>query len=301
VTGPDRLRVGDKDDGDRRCRRLCGPGEERAPRHDQVHLAPNQVRREIWEPSGVALGRSDLDQNVLALDPAALLQAQPEGLQLTAFRRVRGGFVRQDTDAVHLPRLLGLGGERRHEQGEEQEKDHGAIIGEVLGRGKCAWLDIGSAQAWRRCYDGSVAMPFIPPMLASRLEDPRRLADPRYSAEPKLDGQRAQLHVRGHRTVLAFSRPGRELIRLPGLAWLLEIRWPVASAVLDGEAVAGDGSEGIQAVFEARHRPGSPMAFAAFDLLELDGQRPGGALDGPPEAARGICSRCPRLASASCR
>jgi bifunctional non-homologous end joining protein LigD len=114
-------------------------------------------------------------------------------------------------------------------------------------------------------------MPFIPPMLASRLEDPRRLADPRYSAEPKLDGQRAQLHVRGHRTVLAFSRPGRELIRLPGLAWLLEIRWPVASAVLDGEAVAGDGSEGIQAVFEARHRPGSPMAFAAFDLLELDG------------------------------
>jgi ATP-dependent DNA ligase len=114
-------------------------------------------------------------------------------------------------------------------------------------------------------------MPFIPPMLATRLEDPRRLADPRYSAEPKLDGQRAQLHVREHRTVHAFSRPGRELIRLPGLAWLQEIHWPVASAVLDGEAVAGDGSEGIQAVFEARHRQGSPMAFAAFDLLELDG------------------------------
>ena len=97
-------------------------------------------------------------------------------------------------------------------------------------------------------------MPFIPPMLATRLEDPRRLADLRYSAEPKLDGQRAQLHVRGHRTIHAFSRPGRELIRLPGLAWLREIRWPIASAVLDGEAVAGDGSEGIQAVFEARNR-----------------------------------------------
>jgi ATP-dependent DNA ligase len=95
-------------------------------------------------------------------------------------------------------------------------------------------------------------MPFILPMLATRLEDPRRLADPRYSAEPKLDGQRAQLHIRGHRTVHAFSRPGRELIRLPGLAWLQELRWPVASAVLDGEAVAGDGSEGIQAVFEAQ-------------------------------------------------
>jgi ATP-dependent DNA ligase len=88
-------------------------------------------------------------------------------------------------------------------------------------------------------------MPFIPPMLATRLEDPRRLADPRYSAEPKLDGQRAQLHVRDYRTVHAFSRPGRELIRLPGFAWLRDIRWPVAEAVLDGEAVAGDGSEGI--------------------------------------------------------
>ena len=113
---------------------------------------------------------------------------------------------------------------------------------------------------------------FIPPMLATRLEDPRRLADPRYIAEPKLDGQRVQLHVRGHRTVSAFSRPGRELIGLPGLAWLREIRWPIGSAVLDGEAVAGDGSEGIQAVFEARNRHGSPMAFTAFDLLELDGQ-----------------------------
>jgi ATP-dependent DNA ligase len=67
-------------------------------------------------------------------------------------------------------------------------------------------------------------MPFIPPMLASRLEDPRRLTDPRYIAEPKLDGQRAELHVRDSRTVHAFSRPGRELITLPGLAWRREIR-----------------------------------------------------------------------------
>ncbi len=115
-------------------------------------------------------------------------------------------------------------------------------------------------------------MPFVPPMLATRLEDLRRLADPHYSAEPKLDGHRAQLHVRDHRTAHAFSSPGRELITLPGLAWLREIRWPVASAILDGEAVAGYGSEGIQAVFEARNRSGIPMAFTAFDVLEVDGQ-----------------------------
>jgi hypothetical protein len=96
-------------------------------------------------------------------------------------------------------------------------------------------------------------------MLATRLEDPRRLTDPRYIAEPKLDGQRAQLHVRDHRTIHAFNRPGRELIRLPGLAWLRETRWPIESAVLDGGVVAGGGSEGIQAVFEGRHPQGSAI------------------------------------------
>jgi ATP-dependent DNA ligase len=80
-------------------------------------------------------------------------------------------------------------------------------------------------------------MRLIPPMLATRLEDARRLTDPRYIAEPKLDGQRAQVH--DHRTIHVFSRPGRELIRLPGLAWLREIRWPMASAIFDGEVVAG--------------------------------------------------------------
>ena len=39
-------------------------------------------------------------------------------------------------------------------------------------------------------------MPFIPPMLATRLEDPRRLADPRFNAESKL-GQRAQVYGSG--------------------------------------------------------------------------------------------------------
>lgn len=96
-------------------------------------------------------------------------------------------------------------------------------------------------------------------MLAARLEGLNRLTDRRYVVEPKLDGQRAQVHVRQHRTVHVFSRLGRELIRLAWLTWLREIRWPATSAILDGEVVAGDGSEGIQAVFEARNRPGSAI------------------------------------------
>src|SRR5262245_15175513 len=115
-------------------------------------------------------------------------------------------------------------------------------------------------------------MPFLPPMLATRLEDPTRLGDPRYVAEPKLDGQRAQVYVRDHRTIHVFSRPGRELLRHTGMTWLQAVRWPVADAILDGEAVVGEGSEGIQAVFEARNRADGAMAFAAFDLLAFDGR-----------------------------
>ncbi len=48
-----------------------------------------------------------------------LLQTQPEDLPLTTFRRVRG-FVHQDTDAPHPPRLLRGGGERRGEETASQ-------------------------------------------------------------------------------------------------------------------------------------------------------------------------------------
>ena len=63
-------------------------------------------------------------------------------------------------------------------------------------------------------------MPFIPPMLCSRLERLERLTERRYIAEPKLDGQRAQVHVRDGRTVACYSRPGRDLLRRAGMAWL---------------------------------------------------------------------------------
>jgi ATP-dependent DNA ligase len=42
--------------------------------------------------------------------------------------------------------------------------------------------------------------------------------------------------------------------------------------VLDGEACAGDGHEGIHVVFEERNRVGGDMSFMAFDVLTLAGQ-----------------------------
>src|SRR5262249_4865702 len=112
---------------------------------------------------------------------------------------------------------------------------------------------------------------FIPPMLCSRLERLERLTESHYIAEPKLDGQRTQVHVRGGRTVACYSRQGRDLLRHPGMAWLRDLRWPVDAAILDGEACAGDGHEGIQAVFEERNRDGGDMSFLAFDLLTVGG------------------------------
>jgi len=113
---------------------------------------------------------------------------------------------------------------------------------------------------------------FIPPMLCTRLTDPRRLDDRRYVAEPKFDGQRAQIHVAGGRTVAAYSRRRLDLLRHAGLAWLREVRWPVTQVVLDGEVCGETGSDGIQAVLEARGRPDSLTCFLAFDILAVDGR-----------------------------
>jgi len=68
--------------------------------------------------------------------------------------------------------------------------------------------------------------PFIPPMLCSRLERLERLTERRYIAEPKLDGQRAQVHIRDGRTVAGCGRPGRDLLRHPGMALLRGMTWP---------------------------------------------------------------------------
>src|SRR5262245_18499360 len=109
-------------------------------------------------------------------------------------------------------------------------------------------------------------------MLCERLTDPARLSDRRYMAEPKLDGQRAQLHVEEGRAVACNSRRDEDLLRHAGMTWLREIAWPFNAAVLDGEACAGDGHEGIQAVFSESRRPSGAMSLVFFDLLALDTQ-----------------------------
>jgi hypothetical protein len=111
-----------------------------------------------------------------------------------------------------------------------------------------------------------VALPgtFIPPMLCERLTDPARLVDRRYVAEPKLDGQRAQLHIRGGRALAFYSCRGLELLRHPGMARLRELAWPVDSTVLDGEAWATR-TKVSRRCSPSGSGPNGAMAFALFD------------------------------------
>jgi bifunctional non-homologous end joining protein LigD len=69
-----------------------------------------------------------------------------------------------------------------------------------------------------------------------------------------------------------YSRPGHELLRHPGFAFLRDLAWPMDTAILDGEAVAGDGHEGIQSVFAERGKARGAMAVVLFDVLHLGGQ-----------------------------
>jgi ATP-dependent DNA ligase len=107
------------------------------------------------------------------------------------------------------------------------------------------------------------AATFIPPMLCKRLTDPRRLTDRHHIAEPKLDGQRAQLHIHNREAVASYSRRGLDLLRHAGMAWLREISWQFESTIVDGEACAGDGHEGIQAVFTERNRVGVAIGLVS--------------------------------------
>jgi len=51
------------------------------------------------------------------------------------------------------------------------------------------------------------------------------------------------------------------------MAWLRQIEWPFNSAIFDGEACAGDGHEGIQAVFTERNRHGRNMALVPGEAV----------------------------------
>ena len=74
----DRIGDADHDDGDCRGCILGGKGRGCRHCHDEVHLEPNQFRCKVGQPIEPALRKSEVDHDVLTLDPAQFAKSFPE-------------------------------------------------------------------------------------------------------------------------------------------------------------------------------------------------------------------------------
>ena len=84
--------------------------------HEQIRLEADQLVDQVRGPLVLSLGVTPFDDEVLALDPSPLTQALAQGCLEDAL--LLGPSRAQDTDPIHLPRLLRLGGARRREREE---------------------------------------------------------------------------------------------------------------------------------------------------------------------------------------
>jgi bifunctional non-homologous end joining protein LigD len=111
---------------------------------------------------------------------------------------------------------------------------------------------------------------FYEPMLATLVETlPKGEA---WLFEPKWDGYRALGYVRGGEATLR-SRRGNDLTeRFAVVAKALPIALRTPDAVVDGEVCALD--EAGRPSFSAmqRGKPGTPLVYEVFDVLEIDGE-----------------------------
>ncbi|HEY8519825.1 MAG TPA: ATP-dependent DNA ligase [Gammaproteobacteria bacterium] len=124
----------------------------------------------------------------------------------------------------------------------------------------------------------------VKPMLASPTEDVASALAALGAAafEYKLDGARVQVH-KGDRGVRIYSRTGRDVSdSLPELVAAVSA-WPVRTLVVDGEAIALDGSGRPRPFQETMRRFGRkrevgdlqaelPMSLFCFDCLHAEGE-----------------------------
>ncbi len=133
-----------------------------------------------------------------------------------------------------------------------------ALVPARLGGDEKNWLLVRRSGTSRR------------PMLATLADDVP--SGPGWLFEVKLDGFRAIATVRGREAKLV-SRNGNDLTpRFPSVARGLSLSTKSKDCVLDGEvcALTEDGRPSFSAM--QRGRPGTPVVFYAFDLLELEGE-----------------------------
>jgi hypothetical protein len=76
----------------------------RPERYDDVHLEPDQLGRQVGQPVDPTLGKSIVDDNILALNPPELAQPLPERVEQG--RPIGWGRHPKETYPRHLARLL---------------------------------------------------------------------------------------------------------------------------------------------------------------------------------------------------
>jgi hypothetical protein len=113
--------------GIRRRGFLGHPGRCRRCRNEDIDLEADQLGDERGEPVDLAVGVSNLDNNVLALDPAPLVQSLPKrGEQVLMYH---GAVLREVPYSRYSSWLLCLDGERQAEKRTRHRTDKSAPIG----------------------------------------------------------------------------------------------------------------------------------------------------------------------------
>jgi len=120
-------------DGNRSRGLLGRQRRRRSPCHDHVDLELNQLVGQVGEPFSAAVGRAVLDHEVLALYVPVFSEPLFECAEVRCVRHCRHDL--QHTDAVNLPRLLRLSGERRGEgPGQRGQQEEAAVHAGMVGR-----------------------------------------------------------------------------------------------------------------------------------------------------------------------
>jgi bifunctional non-homologous end joining protein LigD len=117
---------------------------------------------------------------------------------------------------------------------------------------------------------GSASRSEYAPMLATLAEDVPRGAG--WSFEVKWDGYRALAYVRGSETPLVSRNRNDLTSRFASVATAVSRATKSPDCVLDGEVCAldEDGRSSFSAMQQGK--PGTPIVYYAFDVLEVDGE-----------------------------
>src|SRR5262249_49870581 len=113
----------------------CCRARRVAPRHDDVHIELDEIRRQLGEPLGNPLGIAIFDEDVRAGSPAEFAQSALEWFSLNRWRFARASGT-EHADPRHLPRRLCLRRERskkaEHQNDREPDPPH-AHLGWLAG------------------------------------------------------------------------------------------------------------------------------------------------------------------------